>query len=139
MKGFYSIGGNYDIVDNCDLDKMSIVQLNEIVKDKLSYNVRVVYYMKVLGRVDLQYFEIDAQLMNNLDYYLTINRLVEIYYDVQTKQIGYIEQQGIGEDIDEDEPRSLDYVGIDYEQSEEKEMTNAEIEKNLIGLTNKRQ
>ena len=59
-------GGEFEDVDYCDYDKMSIVELDSIIKDKLKYTIRAVYYLKVLGMVALQYVSTDEYLMKCL-------------------------------------------------------------------------
>ena len=47
------------MIDICDYDRMSIVELASIIKDMLHYKVAAVYYVKVPGMEDLQYVEAD--------------------------------------------------------------------------------
>ena len=69
------------MIDICDYDRMSIVELASIIKDMLHYKVAAVYYVKVPGMEDLQYVEANEQLLKCLDYCLVCSRLVEVFCD----------------------------------------------------------
>ena len=74
-------GDEWIVIDNCDYDRMSLVELDAIIKDMLHYKVAAVYYVKVPGMEDLQYVEADEQLLKCLDYCLICSRLVEVFCD----------------------------------------------------------
>ena len=50
-------GGDHCFVDNCDWDKVSIIELDVRIKDNLGHFTAPIYYLKVCNEEDLVYVE----------------------------------------------------------------------------------
>ena len=63
------------------MDKVSIIELDVLIKDNFGHSTTPVYYMKVWNEEDLVYVEKDSDLLKYLQIRIKKSRLVELYYD----------------------------------------------------------
>ena len=88
-------GGDCCFVDNCDWDKVSIIELDVLIKENLGHSTAPVYYLKVWTEEDLVYIEKDSDLLKYLQICIKKSRLVELYCD-HPPGVNLLESQASG-------------------------------------------
>ena len=155
-------GSEWIVIDNCDYDRIPVVELDSIIKDMLHYKVAAVYYVKVPGMEDLQYVEADEQLLKCLDHCLICSRLVEVFCDhpinppvgpqvslqcenarlewtveEEEEQVENHENMEADSDEQAEEEGETNFRDSPYDQSREDESTNEMPCENLDGIRRK--
>ena len=121
------VGGYFSMVDNCDLDRMSLLELDDIMEKKLKYVKGVRYYMKWFGNPDLLAVTSDELMLKFFQQGVDNGRLVEVWVDhpitmVQDEQY-LTEDEGVAEP---EEP--VEQEQEDEEAEFDKEPNNDEAE-----------
>ena len=102
--------GEVDHIDNCDLDRMSLLELDAILKTKVKYGEAGRYYSKWPGNDDLMHMSTDALAMKFFFQAFQKGRLVEIWVEhpisweelVEDEEAAYDDDEAFVEEVDEE-------------------------------------
>ena len=75
------VRGYFSFVDNCDLDRMSILKFDDTVEKKLKYVKGIWYYMKWSGNPDLLAVYTDELMLKIFKQGFDNGRLVQVWVE----------------------------------------------------------
>ena len=102
--------GEVDYIANCDLDRMSLLELDAILKTKVKYGEAGRYYSKWPGNDDLMHMSTDGLAMKFFFQAFQKGRLVEIWVEhpisweelVEDEEAAYDDDEAFVEEVDEE-------------------------------------
>ena len=98
-------------MDNCDLDKMSLLELDDILKRVLKYGNRGRYYAKWEGNNDLLLIHTDSLMMKFFIQQFQKCRLVEVWVE---HPISVVEKVNVEVSLDDESDKAVDEEGDEH-------------------------